>query len=126
MEIGTLQAPQHGPVGGKPGQNPGQKRRRHGAFLALGPGTPELMQRAQGQAAPGQAGVNGSHLERQGRGSLPAGFQRRQLLPQRCDLRAFSFYHETTRCCSFFVPYNAESQAPVPPSSLLPLGFMPR
>ncbi len=93
MEIGALQAPQHRPLRRKPGQDTGKESCRHRAILAFCPGAPEFMQRAQRQAAPGQAGIDGRDPERQNRPNLPAVFEGGELLSQSRKLCPFATCH---------------------------------
>jgi len=77
VQIGASEAPQHGPLGRKPRQDAGKESRRHGAILALRPDAFDLVQRAQGQAAPRQAGIDGDKIEGQDRHRPAAALKRR-------------------------------------------------
>ena len=91
IEIGTHEAPQHGALRRKPRQHPRQETRRRCAVLVV---AFNLVQRAQGQAAGGQADIDGRHAERQDRFCPAASFQHRKLLPQRDEPGLSTVLHE--------------------------------
>lgn len=121
VEIGALQAPQHRPLGRKPGQNAGQESGRHRALLAFCSSASQLMKRTQRQAAPRQMSIDGSDAKRQNRHCLSAIFAYRQLPPQGCEPCAFSaFRHVDSLNVLYLFLSELRSQVPslVAPTAL--------